>query len=78
MAIDNIAPKGQTPIGRSLAMLPDDFGESPGTKLVILVSDGIETCSPNENDNEYPPTVIDRLQEKGFRFRVNVVGFYIG
>lgn len=77
-AIDNIAPKGQTPIGRSLAMLPEDFGESPGTKLVILVSDGIETCSPNENDNEYPPTVIDRLQEKGFRFRVNVVGFDIG
>lgn len=77
-AVDNISPKGQTPIGRSLAMLPDDFGESPGTKLVILVSDGIETCSPNENDNEYPPTVINRLQEKGFRFRVNVVGFDIG
>jgi hypothetical protein len=77
-AIDNISPKGQTPIGRSLALLSDDFGESPGTKLVILVSDGIETCSPNENDNEYPPTVINRLQEKGFRFRVNVVGFDIG
>lgn len=77
-AIDNISPKGQTPIGRSLLMLSEDFKETSGAKLVILVSDGIETCSTNKNDKEYPISVIKMLQEKGFQFRVNIVGFEIG
>jgi len=76
-AIDAVTPKGQTPIGRSLALLAKDFGDNPGFKLVVIVSDGIETCAPTADHTDYPPSVIRSMQARGIKFEVNVVGFDI-
>ncbi|MCW8861984.1 MAG: VWA domain-containing protein [Rhodospirillales bacterium] len=77
-AIASVKPQGQTPIGRSLTALAEDFKGAEGFKLVVLVSDGIETCNPDSGDPLYPPTVIKRLRDQGLDLRVNVVGFEIG
>jgi hypothetical protein len=75
--LPGISPQGQTPIGLSLAKLVDDFGDLPGPKLVVLVSDGIETCNTDSSDPLYPPSVIQDLMTKGIDVRINVVGFDI-
>lgn len=77
-AINGIKPKGQTPIGYSLAQLEADFRGRKGLKVVLLVSDGIETCAPKSGDRYYPPSVVRALQKKGVKFSINVVGFGIG
>jgi len=77
-AVEAIQPKGQTPIGLSLAQLPADFGDSPGQKVVILVTDGIETCDPGPGTANYPPDVVSRLIAAGIEVKVNVIGFDIG
>lgn len=76
-AIDGIKPQGQTPIGYSLLRLPEDFGRVEGYKLVVLVSDGGETCDPDPDDPAYPPKIVRRLLDAGVKMRVNVVGFDI-
>lgn len=77
-ALDGIAAKGYTPIGYSLAQLPRDFGAWPGAKLVVLVTDGIETCDENLGAANHPLTVARRLIAEGIRLKINVVGFDIG
>lgn len=77
-AINKLQPRGQTPIGLSLSKLAADFGTSPGFRLVVLVSDGIETCAPRPTDRYYPLAVIKRLQARGVKIQVNVVGFGVG
>jgi len=76
--LSNIHPKGQTPIGFSLSKLMDDLKHMPGEKLVVLVSDGIETCNTDPNDPLYPPRILKSLQNKGVKVKVNVIGFDIG
>ena len=77
-AIDRLRPQGQTPIGLSLSKLAADFGAGAGFRLVVLVSDGIETCAPMPADRYNPLAVIRRLKTQGVRLRVNVVGFDVG
>jgi hypothetical protein len=77
-AINGLRPKGQTPIGLSLARLAGDFRGAAGFKLVVLVSDGIETCSPRPRDRYYPIKVVRQLQTRGLKIRVNVIGFDVG
>jgi Mg-chelatase subunit ChlD len=77
-AIDAIAPKGHTPIGRSLAALSEDFAGSEGRKVVILVTDGKETCNAEPDDPLYPPTVVQSLLDSGLEIKVDVIGFDIG
>lgn len=72
-----ISPRGQTPIGLSLSRLPGDFGDAPGAKQVVLVTDGIETCSETEASEYYPPLVVDRLKKQGYDLRINIIGFDI-
>ncbi len=57
--------------------LADDFGDAKGYKLVVLVSDGIETCARHAKDRFYPVAVIQRLRARGLKLRVNVVGLDI-
>lgn len=76
-AIDGLNPQGQTPIGLSLASLREDFAGVEGPKVVILVTDGIETCDPEPGDPNYPPAVVQALLAEGLDIRVNVVGFAI-
>lgn len=76
-AIDAIRPRGQTPIGLSLARIAEDLGPGKGYKLVVLLSDGIETCAPRKRDRYYPVKVVSDIVSKGVSFRVNIVGFDI-
>lgn len=60
---------GTTPIAYSLSQVADDFGNFPGEKMVVLVSDGIEECRGS------PSAAVSELLAKGLELRVNVVGF---
>ncbi len=64
---------GSTPIAFALDQVPADFtgAKIEGDKLVILVSDGMETCFRE------PAESAARLIATGHRFHVNVVGFDI-
>lgn len=61
----------KTPIADSLAKVADDLSKVKGKKVVILVTDGKETCNGN------PAKVIQMLKEKGVDVRINIVGFAI-
>jgi Mg-chelatase subunit ChlD len=76
--VDAINPRGETPIGRSLALMSADFGEEPGRKFAILVTDGEESCDPDPNDQFYPIKVVDLIKGAGIDLTVNIVGFAIG
>jgi hypothetical protein len=61
----------RTPIGASLEAVADDLGTQPGPKIVVLVTDGEETCGGD------PAAAIRSLVESGIDVRVNIVGFAI-
>jgi hypothetical protein len=61
----------RTPIGASLEAVIDDLGTAPGPKLVVLVTDGEETCDGD------PAAAIAALVASGIAVRVNIVGFAI-
>lgn len=42
--LNEIVPKGHTPIAYSLFLAADDFPDLPGTNSIILITDGIENC----------------------------------
>ncbi|MFN3939778.1 MAG: vWA domain-containing protein, partial [Chitinophagales bacterium] len=42
--LDEIVPKGHTPIAYSLFLSAGDFADLPGTNSIILITDGIENC----------------------------------
>lgn len=59
----------RTPIADSLARAEADLSKAKGRKTIVLVSDGEETCDGD------PRAVIEKLIEKGFDFRLNIIGF---
>jgi hypothetical protein len=61
----------RTPIADSLVLIAEDVGTRAGPLLVILVTDGEETC---EGD---PAAVIREMTARGTDVRVNIVGFAI-
>ena len=67
--IDEMTPKGYTPVGNSLKAAADELGDS-GERTIILVSDGIDTCAP-------PPVceVAKELAGDGFDLTIHTVGF---
>ncbi len=71
--INAIEPKNlaKTPIGASLAKVKDDLAGHTGSALVVLVTDGEETCDGD------PKGAIEALRASGFDVRVNIVGFAI-
>ena len=72
-AISKINAKNlaKTPIADSLAKVVSDLRKAKGKKIVILVTDGEETC---EGD---PSEVLKKLSDKGIVIRLNIVGFAI-
>jgi hypothetical protein len=60
---------GTTPIAYSLSQVAGDFGNVPGEKMIVLVTDGIEECRGS------PSAAVSELLAKGLEIRVNVVGF---
>jgi hypothetical protein len=61
----------RTPIGASLKATAADIAGWPGPKLIILVTDGEETCDGD------PAGAIRELAAGGTEVRVNIVGFAI-
>ena len=73
-AINKLEAKNlaRTPIADSLKLVQQDLANSPGKALVILLTDGEETC------NGDPAAAIKQLRASGLDVRVNIVGFAIG
>lgn len=71
--IDPIQPTNlaRTPIGASLALVADDLAGIVGPRLIVLLTDGEETC-----DGE-PAAAIQALRQAGLEVRINIVGFAI-
>jgi len=61
----------RTPIADSLAAVKQDLKGANGTALIVLVTDGEETCDGN------PAAVIEKLRESGMEVSLNIVGFAI-
>jgi hypothetical protein len=59
----------KTPIGASLAKVADDLKSVQGEKLVVLITDGEETCGGD------PAAEIEKLRKAGIGTRVSIVGF---
>jgi hypothetical protein len=71
LASINAKNLAKTPIADSLAMIESDLKDATGPMLVILVTDGEETCDGD------PADVLAKLAEKGFDLRLEIVGFAI-
>jgi hypothetical protein len=71
--IDALAAKSnaKTPIAASLEKVASDLSDVRGERLVILLTDGEETCGGN------PAATIDKLVKQGINVRVNIVGFAV-
>ena len=61
----------KTPIAASLAMIESDLRDATGPRLVVLVTDGEETCDGD------PAGVLAKLSENGIDLRLEIVGFAI-
>jgi len=59
----------KTPIGASLEKAADDLAGVTGEKLIVLVTDGEETCGGD------PAAAIAKLRKAGVTTRVSIVGF---
>lgn len=64
-----VHPQGRTPISYTLKQAANDFVDLEGKKLLILVSDGEETCGGD------PLAVADYIAGLGVGLRVYVIGF---
>ncbi len=68
-AVDDIKPRGDTPIGTALRTAASALpGEGP--RSIVLVSDGQDTCAPPD-----PCEVADELAKQGVDLRIHAVGF---
>lgn len=61
----------RTAIADSLAAAADDLAQASEPRVIVLVTDGEETC---EGD---PLATIEMIRQSGFDVRVNIVGFAI-
>jgi hypothetical protein len=63
--------QAKTPIGESLRLVKQDLAGASGPAMVVLVTDGEETC---EGD---PLAAIGELRQAGMDVRVSIVGFAV-
>jgi len=59
----------KTPLAAALAEVADDLADATGPKIVVLVTDGEETCGGD------PAAAIQALVDRGIEVHVNIVGF---
>lgn len=69
--VQNLQPLGQTPISYSLRQSAENLRGKPGTKSIILISDGEETCQ------EDPCAVAAELKKAEIELQIHVIGFGI-
>jgi Ca-activated chloride channel family protein len=70
--VESLGPGGATPLALALEMAKGDFEAVPDPKLILLVSDGVETCDGD------PVAAAKDLLRAGYDLRIHVVGFDIG
>ncbi len=70
-AIASVRASGNTPIAQSLRAASDDLAGVPGPKIIVLVTDGAETCGGD------PRAAIEALVAQNVDIQVNIVGFAI-
>ena len=63
-----VEPRGTTPIAHSLYLAGNDFPDSKGRNIIILITDGIEACDGD------PCEVSRALQKKGVMLKPFVIG----
>jgi Ca-activated chloride channel homolog len=68
-AVEEIIPKGMTPITASLELAAEGLGYKEQKATVILVSDGLETCDAD------PCAAAKKLEELGVDFTAHVIAF---
>jgi von Willebrand factor type A domain-containing protein len=72
-AIDALTARSsaKTPIASSLDQVSTDLKDVRGERLVILVTDGEETCGGN------PAQTIQKLMKQGIDVTINIIGFAV-
>ena len=65
---DRLIPRGQTPIARSLRAAADDLAGAGGGGVLLLVSDGLESCGGD------PEAVIAELRAAGQPVLLHTIG----
>ncbi|NQY98823.1 MAG: VWA domain-containing protein [Henriciella sp.] len=68
-AVNDLNPKGKTPITESLRQAASALGSTENPATVILVSDGLETC------NADPCALAADLEASGADFTAHIIGF---
>lgn len=69
-AVDDLDPRGDTPLADSLELAADDLPtDLPG--MIVVVTDGMESCGGD------PCEVAGQLVESGLDVRIDVVGFQV-
>ncbi|MCT9081950.1 VWA domain-containing protein [Streptomyces fulvoviolaceus] len=68
-AVATLSPTGWTPIGPALLKAADDFADSDGSKRIVLISDGEDTCAPLD-----PCEVAREIAAKGIGLTIDTLG----
>lgn len=68
-SVNQIKPKGKTPIAKSLQMATEALKISEQAAEIILISDGLETCDLD------PCQVAENAESLGIDFTAHVIGF---
>lgn len=67
-SVQGTEPLGATPIAYSLALAAEDLATATGRKLIVLVTDGEESCGGDLR------AVADRLAGAGFEVDLHIIG----
>jgi Ca-activated chloride channel family protein len=68
-AVATLSPTGWTPIGPALLKAADDLDGGDGTKRIVLISDGEDTCAPLD-----PCEVAREIAAKGIGITIDTLG----
>ncbi|MYW43907.1 VWA domain-containing protein [Streptomyces sp. SID486] len=68
-AVATLAPTGWTPIGPALLKAADDLNGGTGTRRIVLISDGEDTCRPLD-----PCEVAREIAAKGIGLTIDTLG----
>jgi Ca-activated chloride channel family protein len=68
-AVATLSPTGWTPIGPALLKAADDLEGGEGTKRIVLISDGEDTCAPLD-----PCEVAREIAAKGIGLTIDTLG----
>lgn len=74
-ALSGLTPRGDTPIGRSLLESVDDFVAGDGRRVVVLISDGEDTCAP---PGPTPCKAAQQIEQQDAAIQVETVGLALG